>query len=148
MTPASDLIRTAATALLTGGAGADALRAVGVAAPAEGGVAVSPEQGTELPYVEVQGASEVEGPRADGVRRTDVVLQLVARARSLRQTEAVARTLVDVLCRRIAVDGVQILGATLSLYGRAVQDPPPGARPWALPVQILFTTSQPAAAGE
>lgn len=154
MTPTADPLRRAAVALLTAGDGAAALVAAGVAAPEAGGVAVEPAQGAALPYVEVQGTTEVEGGRSDTTRQTSVTLTLVVRADKLGPAEAVARALVDVLGRRFPVAAagddaeIQVLSASIDLYGPAVQDPPPGRRPWGLPVRFRYQLSQPAPASE
>lgn len=128
--------------------------AAGIASPADGGVAVTPDQGGEPPYVEVQGTTEIETARSDQRRESTVTLTLVARADTLRQAEAIARVLVSTLGRRFSVtaadgDGeIQTLAATTDLYGPAVQDPPPGKRPFGLPVRFRYTLSQPADPGE
>ena len=69
MTPASEALRDVAIERLTTGAGAAALLAAGVGAedsraPGEGGVTTAPDGAAPLPYVEVQGVTEAELPRA------------------------------------------------------------------------------------
>lgn len=152
MTSTAPPLRVAAIARLTSGEGAAALVAAGVAAPDAGGVAVNPEQGADLPYVEVQGATEVETGRSDTTRSVTATLSMVARASTLAGAEAIVTVLVNQLGRRFAVPGddteIQMTSATLDLNGDPFREPPPGARPWGIPIRFRYTLYQPAAPGE
>ncbi|PAP79619.1 hypothetical protein B1759_14965 [Rubrivirga sp. SAORIC476] len=157
MTSTAPPLRLAAIARLTSGAGAAALVAAGVASPAAGGVAVDPEQGSDLPYVEVQGATEVETQRSDTTRSVTATLSMVARASTLAGAEAIVQVLVNQLGRRFAVPDdaegtsateIQMTAATLDLNGDPFREPPPGARPWGIPIRFRYTLYQPAAPGE
>ena len=165
MTPIAPALRIAATALLTGGAGAARLAAVGVGAgdslaPDAGGVSVSPEQGQDFPYIEVQGTTEVETGRSDQTRTSSVTLTLNCRAVRRHGVERLANVVVDLLAGRFEVPdaldeddellhrGGQMTDASLDLYADALREPPPGARPWSLPVRLRYTLIQSADPGE
>lgn len=145
MTPAAVPLRAAAVALLTEGAGASALSALNVNS---GDVTVSGAEGRSLPYVEVQGGTEPEGERSDQTRSTAPTLTFVVRAATLTTAEKIGAVLVSLLASRFAVEGMDVTGAALDNWGPPFQDPPPGSRPWSLPVRFRYTVYQPADPGE
>jgi hypothetical protein len=142
-------LRTAAVARLTSGAGSAALVAAGITSPANGGVTTAPDEpAPALPYVEVQGTTMVEGGRSDCTRSLFTTLTLSARGATLPQAEAIAAVLVSQLATRYEVTGFEMAHAVLDLYGPPFREPPPGSRPWSLPVRFRYTLHQSAAAGE
>lgn len=161
MTTTTPALRKACIALLTTGAGEAALVAAGVASPAAGGVSVEPEQGQRLPYVEVQGATEVETDRSTSTRSTSSTITMVVRAARLSDAESVAAVVVQTLGRRIDVPGLDGPGAsaegftntagTVDLNGPAYRDEGDagGSRAvWSIPLRFRYQLTQSASSNE